>query len=114
MKIAELYRELGSGSILTAWSVTRDYSAAHPDVVRAFARAWREASLYTNAHHGATVDMMADFTAIPADVIAKMPRATATPTMALSQLQTMIDDCAKYGALKASFPAADLIDPNVR
>lgn len=114
MKTAEFYRELGSGSVLTAWSVKREFSASHPDIVRAFARAWREASTYTNAHHSATVDMMAEFTAIPADVIAKMPRATATPTLAPAQLQTMIDVCAKYGALKTRFAAADFIDPNIR
>jgi len=114
MKTAPLYSELGDGSILTAWAVTRDFSTAHPDVVRAFARAWKESSTYTNGHHDVTVDMMSQFTAIPAEVIAKMPRATASPSLTPAQFQTMIDACAKYGALKHSFPAADLIDPNVR
>lgn len=113
MKTAELYRELGNGTILTAWAVTRDYSTANPGIVRAFARAWREAATYTNAHHSATLQMMADFTNIPLDVISRIPRATAAPTFGPGQLQPMIDDCAKYGALKASFPAADIIDPNI-
>ena len=113
MKTAELYKEFSNGAILTAWSVTRDYSTKNPDIVRNFARAWRESATYTNAHHSETVQMMAAFTAIPVDVIAKIPRATAAPTFVPSQLQTMIDDCAKYGALKASFPATDIIDPNV-
>lgn len=115
MKSDQLFRELGAGSVITAWAVMKDYAAAHPDIVRAFLRAWREASTYTNAHHSETVQMMADFTAIPAEVIAKMPRATPTPTLVASQLQTLIDDCAKYGSLKASFPATDiLLDPNMR
>jgi NitT/TauT family transport system substrate-binding protein len=114
MKIADLYRELGRGTVITAWAVTNEYSKNHPDVVRAFARAWRESTAYTNAHHSATVEMMAAFTAIPAEVISKMPRATPTGTLVPSQLQQLIDDCAHYGALSKSFPAASIIDPNIK
>jgi NitT/TauT family transport system substrate-binding protein len=114
MKSDQLFRELGAGSVITAWAAMRDYSNAHPEIIRSFARAWRDASNYTNAHHAETVQMMADFTSIPADVIAKMPRATPTPTLVASQLQTLIDECAKYGALKQSFPASDIIDANIR
>jgi NitT/TauT family transport system substrate-binding protein len=114
LKSTPLFRELGAGTVITAWAVMKDYSAAHPEIVRNFARAWRDASNYVNAHHSETVQMMADFTSIPADVIAKMPRATSTPTLVPSQLQSLIDECAKYNCLKASFPATDIIDANIR
>ena len=114
LRQAAVYDVLGVGTVLTAWATTRDFSTKHPDVIRAFARAWRESATYTNAHPADTVAMMAEFTGIEAAVIANMPRATAGPTLAAAQVQPLIDAAAKYGQLKASFPAADLIDPNIR
>jgi NitT/TauT family transport system substrate-binding protein len=114
MVSANLYEVLGSNTVLTAWAVTQDFSSKHPDLVKAFARAWREASNYVNAHHADTVDMMADFTGIQSSIIASMPRATSTPTLVASQVQPMIDDCTTFGVLKASFPAATLLDPNIK
>jgi ABC-type nitrate/sulfonate/bicarbonate transport system substrate-binding protein len=105
---------LGSGTVLTAWAATTDFSAKHPDLIRAFVRGWREAATYTNAHHSETVAVMAEFTGIEASIIAAMPRATAGPTVSAGQVQPLIDAAAKYGALKQSFPAADLLDPNLR
>jgi len=113
----ELFRPfegLGSGTVITAWVATRDFSTKHPELIRAFARAWREAAIYTNAHHSETVDVMAEFTGIEAPIIATMPRATAGPTLSAAQVQPVIDAAAKYGALKQSFSASDLLDPNVR
>ena len=113
LKTATYYEELGSGTILTAWSATRDYSMKNPNVIRGFAKAWQESATYTNAHHAETVDMMSEFTNIQPAVIASMPRATAGPTFTAAQVQPLIDLCYKYGALKASFPAANMIDPNL-
>jgi ABC-type nitrate/sulfonate/bicarbonate transport system substrate-binding protein len=110
----DYYATVGNGTVLTAWAATKDFSAKNPQLIRAFARAWREAVTYTNAHRAETVADMADFTGIEAAVLAKMPRATASPTLVASQVQPMIDAAAKYGVLKEAFPAADLIDPNIR
>jgi ABC-type nitrate/sulfonate/bicarbonate transport system substrate-binding protein len=114
MTTATLYEVLGNNTVLTAWAVTQDFSSKHPDLIKAFARAWKESSIYTNAHHADTVDMMAEFTGIQSSVIAAMPRATASPTLVAGQVQPMIDDCAKFGVLKAPFPAGDILDPNIR
>lgn len=98
--------------LIAAWFTTKDYSAKHPDVVRAFGRAWSESATYTNAHHTDTVAMMAEFTGASLGVVQRMTRAIAAPTLVPAQIQPVIDAAAKYGAIKRSFPARELIDPN--
>jgi NitT/TauT family transport system substrate-binding protein len=105
--IAPLYCEI-------AWMCMREYSAKHPDVVRAFARAYNESVTYTNAHHDETVPIVAEFTGMQPAVISKMARVLAWPTVVPAHIQPVIDASVKYGVLKAPFPAADVIDPNVR
>jgi ABC-type nitrate/sulfonate/bicarbonate transport system substrate-binding protein len=99
--------------VLSAWFTTTDFSSKHPEVVKAFARVVAEAATYTNAHHAETVQLLADFTGVPVDVIAHMTRVRNGTTLAVAQLQPVIDASVKYGDLKASFPAAELIDPLV-
>jgi len=92
---------------------TESFAAAHPDVVRTFARVYYEAARYTNAHPEATTQMMAAFTNISPDVMATLRRVTSATTLDVAQLQPTIDLYAKYGVLKRAFPARELIDPNV-
>ena len=114
MRIAPLLNTFANGCVITAWATTSDYSSKHPEAIRAFARAMREAAAYTNAHHAETVDMMAEFTGVAAPLIAKMPRATGGTALAAAQIQPVIDAAVKYGTLKRRFSAAELIDPNAR
>ena len=58
--------------------------------------------------------MMADFTGVPLPLIRKMARSLAAPRVLPAQIQPMIDLAAKSGMIAASYPAAELIDPNVR
>jgi NitT/TauT family transport system substrate-binding protein len=103
--IAPLYAEV-------VWVTTKDYSSKHPDVVRAFARAYNESVTYTNTHHDETVAIVADFSGIKPEVIAKMARVLAWPTVTPAHLQPVIEVSAHYGLLKTSFPATEIIDPN--
>lgn len=105
--IAPFYNEV-------AWATTQDYSSKHPDIVRAFVRAYGEAVTYTNAHHAETIPLIAAYTTIDPAVIARMTRVQAWPSVTVAHLQPLIDACVKYGFLKARFPAVDVIDVNAR
>jgi NitT/TauT family transport system substrate-binding protein len=110
----QMHDSLGVGYVITAWATTEAFSAKNPGVIRAFVRAWSEAATYTNAHHSETVDLIAEFTSVPAAVVAKMPRATAGTALRAAMVQPVIDATAKFGDLKRGFPAGELIDPNIR
>jgi NitT/TauT family transport system substrate-binding protein len=113
-RISRVFESIGNGALLVAWATTHEFSTKHPELVRAFARAWRESATYTNAHHAETVDMMAEFTGFAPATIAKMSRVTSGLTLTPTQIQPLIDASVKYGILKAPFTAADMIDPNAR
>ena len=114
MRVVPLLNTFASGTVITAWAATSEFSTKRPELIRAFARAYGESATYTNGHHAETVEMMAEFTGISAALIAKMPRATAGTTLSAAQIQPVIEAAVKYGTLKRRFPAAELIDPNVR
>jgi NitT/TauT family transport system substrate-binding protein len=114
MKLVPVMDVLGAGALITAWATTVEFSTKHPDLISAFAHAYKEAVTYTNVHHAETVDMMSTFSSVPAEIIATMPRATAAPTLTAAQIQPVIDASVKYGLLARSFPAVDMIDPRVR
>ncbi len=98
---------------ITAWFTTRDYSAKHPGIVRAFARVVGASATYTNAHHAETAPMMADYTSVPLSIIMQMTRAVEGIHLGEAQIQPLIDASVKYGTIKRSFPAQELIDPTV-
>ncbi len=106
------YTTIARTFLLAAWFTTAEYSQKHPDVVRAFARVFAQTAAYTNAHHAETVAMMAEFTGIDAGVIGRMTRTIAGTSLQVAQIQPVIETSVKYGALKRSFPARDIIDSN--
>lgn len=112
VRIAPMYDSIGTGYIITALAITKDFSAKRPEVVRNFVHAWRESATYTNAHHAETVAMMSEFTGIPAAIIAQNPRVSAGVRILPSQIQPVIEADVKFGDLPRAFPAAELIDPN--
>jgi NitT/TauT family transport system substrate-binding protein len=99
--------------MLSAWFTTKEYSDRHPDVVKTFARVVAEAATYTNAHHAETVSLLSDFTGVPAADIAHMTRVRNGTTLDPALIQPVIDASVKYGDLKKSFAASELIDPAV-
>lgn len=98
--------------LLAVWFTTVDFSRGHPELVRAFSRGWAESATYTNAHHGETAALMADFTGAPIGVVQRMNRALAGISLQTEQIQPVIDAAAKYGTIAHGFPARELIDPN--
>jgi NitT/TauT family transport system substrate-binding protein len=114
MRLIPAYDGLGDLYVLTAWITTKEFSAAHPAAIRAFNRAYTESATYTNAHHAETAAMMAEFTGLQLSTIQHMVRGIAGTGIVPEQIQPVIEASVKYGTLKRSFPAAELIDANVR
>jgi ABC-type nitrate/sulfonate/bicarbonate transport system substrate-binding protein len=87
------------------------YVTANRDVMERFAKAMHEASTYTNAHLADTVDLVAAYSGVPADVVAKSVRFVDAEYLEPHYLQPMIDLCARYQLIDKDFPAADVISP---
>ena len=74
-----------------------------------FARAMHESVVYTNAHMAETVDLVAGYSGIAPEVVAKSIRAVDPEYVEVPNLQPLIDALARYGTLSRAFPAAEVI-----
>jgi NitT/TauT family transport system substrate-binding protein len=112
-RLVPVFTSIAPTFLFSVWFTTKDYAAAHPDVVKTFARVVAEAATYTNAHHAETAPILADFSGIPVDTIAHMPRVTNGTVVSAAQIQPVIDASVAYGHLEHRFPAAEIIDPTI-
>jgi len=114
LRMIPVFDSLGPEYPFVVWVTTKDFSAKHPETIRAFYRSYSEAATYTNGHHAETSPLMAEFTGQPLEIIQHMARAQAGTSLRASQIQPVIDTCARLGAIKKAFPASELIDVNAR
>jgi NitT/TauT family transport system substrate-binding protein len=79
--------------------------------MRRFAQGMHEASLYTNSHMAETVDLVAGYSGIAPDVVARSARFTDAEYADPALVQPVIDVLVKYAIIDHAFPAADIISP---
>ena len=83
---------------------------AHPEIVSNFITTIYHAAAYTNAHHRATVEMMAETTKAPVDIVAHMARVDGATSLDMREIQPMIDVAAKYHLIPSAFPASEMLE----
>jgi NitT/TauT family transport system substrate-binding protein len=106
--LAAPYDAVGTG-MTAGFAAMEPYVAANRDAMERFAKAMHEASLYTNAHPADTVDLVAAYSGVAPDVVAKSVRFMDAEYLEPRYLQPMIDLCARYQLIDKDFPAADVI-----
>ena len=99
--------------MVTGWFVTADFAAKNQAVLEKFARTMRESASYVVGHPAEAVGVLAKFSKVEPDVIAKTHRIGYAP-LEPKYIQPVIDICAKYKAIPAPFDAKDLIAPYLR
>jgi NitT/TauT family transport system substrate-binding protein len=107
------YSAIASRFVAAVYYTTKDFSAKHPEAVRAFMAATYESARIANAKPASTVKIMAEYIGVPTDVITNTPRIQLGTELILDQLQPAIDAAAKYGTISHAFAARELVDANV-
>lgn len=107
--LAPAYTAISPHFVFASYFTSESYAQAHPDIVRNFMSTIYRAAAYTNAHHQATVQMMAETTKAPADIIAHMARVEGAVTLDPREIQPMIDVAAKYHMISNAFPASEML-----
>lgn len=95
--------------LIAAFFASNDYIAKNTDVVRRFAAAVRESTIYTNAHHAETLALVATWSKISAETLSHMTRSTSAVSFSLAEIQPVIAAAAKYKIIEKEFPAQELI-----
>jgi NitT/TauT family transport system substrate-binding protein len=108
-KIGFIYDLIGPRWIEGGFFCTLDFAKANPDAVKRCAQAIGEAADWANKNPDATakiIETYAKMTLAPG-----VQRSFYPDKLLASDLQPLIDASAKYGLLKARFPAKDLFAP---
>lgn len=107
------FQAVGRRFLIAGWVATKEFCERNPDVVARFARAVREATAYTNAHHDETVEMMAEYAKLDPKIVAHSTRSLDTEYTEPRDLQPMIDAAVKYKVIERPIDPRELIHPAV-
>ena len=94
--------------VVGAWVATRQWAAAHPDLVSRFAAVIHDTAVWANKNPQQSGDILAKYVKIPPAVIATMARNHYAEELSPALMQPLIDAAAKYNGFKP-FPAQELL-----
>lgn len=92
-----------------AYFTTPAWASAHPDIVKKFAGALHEASVWANKSPAKSAPIVAKFSKVDEATVASMTRAVYAESLTPAIIQPSIDFGAKYKMLDSAFPAKDII-----
>jgi NitT/TauT family transport system substrate-binding protein len=104
---ASIYDAIAKDFIDGGFFASADYVKTHMDVIRRFNAAIAEAARWGNANRPASAKILEKYSGVPAAQM--VHRVRYYERVDPASIQPMIDAAAKYGTLKASFPASDII-----
>ncbi len=100
---------IASRFLLGGYVVTGSWAAANKDVIREFQAAMSACARWIDRDPAASVTAVADLTKQEPAVVAKSVRSLFTEKLTAAEVQPVINIAAKYGVLKAAFPAAEIM-----
>ncbi|MGA2395232.1 MAG: ABC transporter substrate-binding protein [Candidatus Lustribacter sp.] len=98
---------IGKQWIIGTWFTTAAYAKAHPAVIKAFAQAMAASADWANHNQAESGKLLEQQTGVMLG--ANASRVIFADRLEARDMQPLIDASAKYGALKSSFPASELL-----
>lgn len=92
-----------------AFAVMAPAAAQKSDAMRRFSEAMHESQLYTNTHLPETVELVASYSGLTPEVVARSVRIIDPEYVEVRNLQPVIDMLVRYGVLEKAFSAQDII-----
>ncbi len=93
----------------SVWFSTTGWVAKHPAAAKAFVTAMRESALWANSHHRESAEILSKYARATTEQINAITRVTYGDHLTAELIQPNIDLAAKYGVIKAAFPASSMI-----
>jgi len=106
--LADMLEGYPGVTLEAAYFAMHDWAAANRDAVQRFARVLRQAAIYANAHVAEMLPLVIANTGLEPDVAAKMHHATLGIDFNPSQVQPIVDVCAKYKTIPRAFDAHEM------
>jgi NitT/TauT family transport system substrate-binding protein len=105
--LAYPYEAIQRQFMLTCWFASTSWIKAHPDLAKSFTAIMKQTADYSNKNQTQTGKVLEKLTGISSPP--GSARVVFGVDLDTKDIQPVIDVAAKYGALKAVFPAADLV-----
>ena len=93
----------------SVWFSTTEWVSKHPAQVKAFIAAMRQTAQWANTHHRESAEILAKYVHLTPAQIGEFTRVTYGDRLSPELIQPNIDVAAKYGVLKSTFPAGEII-----
>ena len=105
--ISDVYSAISKDFMIGGWIATTPWIQAHPALAAAFAKSIYQAGKWANSHHAESAAILEDVTKV--HMTRSDHRIPFEEKLTTADLQPLIDICAKYGILKAAFPAGEIV-----
>jgi NitT/TauT family transport system substrate-binding protein len=109
--IAPIYNAIAFEFTDGGFFALADYVKSHLDAIRRFNLAIGQAARWGNANHAASAKILEKYSGVPASEMTH--RVKYYERLKPEDIQPLIDAAAKYGTLKQSFAAAEIIAPGL-
>jgi ABC-type nitrate/sulfonate/bicarbonate transport system substrate-binding protein len=107
--IASTFDAVSTRFAPSVWFSTTDWVTKNPARARGFVAAMREAGAWANKNHHASAEILAKYAHNTPEQIESYTRVTYGDKLPPDLIQPNIDVAFKYGLIKASFPASEII-----
>jgi len=105
--LAPTHDAIAKQFLVGAWFSTSAWAQAHVEEIRRFRAVLAETARWANAHHVESAQILERYTKLASPP--GMRRVPFAETADPAQIQPVIDAAARYGVLKAPFPASELL-----
>lgn len=95
--------------VVSSWVASGETTSRTPDPYMRFGRAMHEAILYSNGHLAETVDLVAQYTKVDPQIVARGTRVLDAEFLSAADIQPIITFSLKYGLLEKAFDADEMI-----
>lgn len=100
---------IGHEFVIGGWAVSKAWADANRATAQTFAEVFAKTARWANTHHAESAAILSKFTKVSPDVAARMVRTAYAEHVDLATIQPELDAAVKYGLLKTSVSAADLL-----
>jgi NitT/TauT family transport system substrate-binding protein len=100
---------LSSVFVASAWVATQQWVQGQPAVADRLVAAIYEAGHFGNTKFAESIPIVAKYTKVPPETLAKIQRGRFAESIDLKAIQPVIDAMVSYAFIPKGFPAADLL-----
>ena len=107
--VADAFAAIAPRLLIGCWIAAPAWAKANPATVTAFARSMARAADWANANHPASATILERVGKLTPQTVSAMTRVRYATTARVAEMQPVIDACAKYGIIPATFAAGELL-----